>query len=301
MNVIPPLEIIDAMLTSSTAAEPGPGETLWDSLTNYSVGDEVYREENHTRYRNQIAGTDATPPEDAPDRWKKLGPTNKFAMFDTYRNTATVLPSSITVVLTPGERVDSIGLAGLVANSVTVSMTSDGDTVYNHTEDLNTREVFNWYDYFFKPFTTKKSVALFDLPPYTNGVITVIITATSGNAECGACVLGMYEYIGDVQYEAESDAPSFAKINRDEFAQAELIPRPNVPKTIQNIWLEKSRVNRARALRDSLNARPAFWAGLHDSGDGYFEALLILGIYRRFVINLRHPEHAVISLELEEI
>ena len=35
--------------------------------------------------------------------------------------------------------------------------------------------------------------------------------------------------------------------------------------------------------------------------DGYFEALLILGIYKEWTINMAHPEHAKITLELEEI
>ncbi|HEY0845808.1 MAG TPA: hypothetical protein VGE12_10595, partial [Noviherbaspirillum sp.] len=151
------------------------------------------------------------------------------------------------------------------------------------------------------PFSTRPSMVLWDLPPYTNAVITVSITRTSGDVSCGACVLGSYEYIGDAQYNAQDDTINFSRIERNFAGGSLLLPRRNVPKTNQTLQVAKSRVNRIRTLRDGLNARPAIWSGLDDDTHGYFEALFILGYYRRFSINLDHPEKAVINLELEEI
>jgi hypothetical protein len=305
MNVIPPLAITDAMLTSSTISEPDTGETAWSGASvAYILGDRRIRTTTHRIYECVSAHTSAASPlpENDTTHWLDIGPTNKWAMFDTLRNSATVHTGSITAVITPGVRVDSIALLGMVANSVTITMTSGGVTVYTYTADLNLREVSSWYDYFFRAFSTKPSIALFDLPPYTNGVITVAATATSGNAEIGACVIGSYEYIGDVSYDAESDVLNFSTVTRNfDGGTSAMVQRRNVPKTIQQILLDKSRVNRVRALRDSLNATPAVWAGLEDSDDGYFEALLILGFYKRFSINLKHPQHAILSVELEEI
>jgi len=305
MNVIPPLEITDGRLTSSTIAEPDAGETEWSGATvAYALGDLRIRKTTHKVYECVSAHTSAASPvpENNPTQWLEIGPTNKFAMFDTLRNTATIKASTVTVVITPGQRVDSLALLGVVADTVTVSMTSGATLVYSHTESLVYREVFDWYDYFFNPFLTKPSVALFDLPPYTGGVITITLTVATGNVECGACVIGAAEFIGDVQYEAESDVLNFSTVNRDSFGGiSAIVQRRNVPKTIQSIFVDKFRVNRVRALRDALAATPAVWAGLSNSSDGYFEAMLILGFYKRFSINLRHPEHAVIGLELEEI
>ncbi len=305
MNVIPPLEVNDARLTSSTIAEPDTGETAWSgSSVSYVLGDQVIRTTTHRIYECVAAHTSASSPvpEDNEVQWIEIGPTNKWAMFDTLRNTASVQAGEITTVLTPGRRVDAIALLGLVADEVTVSMTSDAVEVYSRTESLIYREVSDWYDYFFAPFRTKPSIALFDLPPYTGGVITVELIKDTGDVECGACVAGSAEFIGDVQYEAESDVLNFSTVNRDSFGGiSAIVQRRNVPRTIQSIFVEKARVNRVRALRDDLAATPAVWAGLSNSSDGYFEAVLILGFYKRFSINLRHPEHAVISLELEEI
>lgn len=352
MNVIPPLTITDALLTSSSVFEIAPAAyaggttyadgdtasvagaagliTVYESLQNantghtpasspdwwvsrgtvyqaysgaatYALADRVQDNTNHLIYESLAAGNIGNALTDTT-KWLEIGPTNKWAMFDMLRNTATSVPSSLTVVITPGERVDSIALLGMVANSAQITVTSSAVTVFDETVDLNTREVGDWYQYFFEPFSTQPSLARFNLPPFTNAVITVTLTATSGNVECGALVLGMYEYIGDVQCDAQSDVLNFSTVTRD-FAgnTAVMVQRRNVPKTIQEIWLAKSRVNRVRALRDALNGTPAVWAGLDDSGDGYFEALLILGFYKKLTINLRHPEHAVISAEIEEI
>lgn len=305
MNVIPPIEITDARLTSSTIAEPDADETAWSGASvAYVVGDRRIRATTHRVYECVAAHTStASPvPENNAAQWLEIGPTNKWAMFDTLRNTASVKAGSITTVITPGRRVDALALLGLVADSVTVSMTSDAVEVYSRTENLIYREVADWYDYFFAAFRAKPSLALFDLPPYTGGVITVALSAATGDVECGACVVGAAEFIGDVQYEAESDVLNFSTVNRDSFGGiSAIVQRRNVPKTIQSIFVEKARVNRVRVLRDDLAATPAVWAGLSNSSDGYFEAVLILGFYKRFLISLRHTEHAVISLELEEI
>lgn len=305
MNVIPPIEITDARLTSSTIAEPDTGETAWSGASvAYVVGDRRIRSTTHRIYECIAAHTSAASPvpENNAAQWLEIGPTNKWAMFDTLRNTASVKAESITAVITPGRRVDALALLGLVADSATVSMTSDAVEVYSRTESLIYREVADWYDYFFAAFRAKPSLALFDLPPYTGGVITVALSAATGDVECGACVAGTAEFIGDVQYEAESDVLNFSSVNRDSFGGiSSIVQRRNVPKTIQSIFVEKGRVNRVRTLRDDLAATPAVWAGLSNSSDGYFEAVLILGFYKRFSINLRHTEHAVISLELEEI
>jgi hypothetical protein len=196
-----------------------------------------------------------------------------------------------------------LALIGLVANSVDVSVSSvlGGGVVYSRSEDLNTREVFNHYDYCFKPFTTKSAIALFDLPPYSDGVLNVTVTATSGNAECGACAIGNVEDLGKVLYEAESDALNFSEVTREfDGSTSAMTQRRNVPKTIQQIVFDKTRTNAIRALRDALNGSPAIWAAVHNTGDPYFEAMLINGFYKKFSMNLK-CNHGIISLELEEI
>jgi hypothetical protein len=350
MNVIPPLAITDAMLTSSTAIETAPAAyvagttyaagvtvsvagtlgalacftslqatnightpasspTWWApsgtayapyaSGTTYALGFRVMDATTHNVYESLIAGnlgqalTDAT-------KWFLVGKTNKWAQFDVLRNTATVGASPMVTVVTPGARIDAIMLV-VVATSVTITMTVGGTTVYTYTQDLNTREVLNAYDYCFKPFTTQPVLALFDLPPYTTAVTTVTLTNTGGLVECGDFLIGSAVYIGDIQHDAESDAINFSTVTRDLQGNATMTPERNVPKVIGQILLPKALVNQVYDLRDALNGTVAAYVGINDGTDGYFKSLLIKGFYRRFTINVKYPEHAVISLEVEEV
>jgi len=268
--------------------------------TTYAISDRVIDATNHLIYES-LANTNIGHALTDTTWWLEIGPTNKWAMFDLLRNTQSTAPTSIAFTLSPGQRIDSLALLAIVANSVTITATSSGATVYSYTENLSNRHVNNWYDYFYLPFHTKPSLLLLDIPPYSNIVITITLSGLD-SISLGACVVGIKEYIGAIQYSAESDTLNFSTVERDfSGGTSVMIQRRNVPKTVQNCFVEKSRINRIRTIKDSIAGSPAVWSGIDDSSSDYFESLLILGFYKRFSFNLAYPDYAVISLELEEI
>lgn len=352
MNVIPPLEITAAHLTSTTVVEvapaayaagtsyalnatasvagaaglitvykslqaanvghtPASSPTWWSNIgttyqaysgaATYALGDRVLDAANHLIYESSAAGNVGQALSNTT-KWFPVGPSNTYAMFDLKRNTSTVVPGSLTVVITPGERVNALMLSAMVANAASINVTSGGVSKWSKVYDLNTRIVTDWYDYYFAPFETQPSIIEFNLPPYSDAVITITLSVTSGNVECGGFAIGTALFIGDVQYEAESDVLNFSTVERD-FAggTSQMIQRRNVPKTVQSIFVDKSLINKVRAFRDAYGGKPAVYAGLIISSDGYFESMLIVGFYKRFSINLKHPTKAIISLEVEEI
>lgn len=304
MRVIPPLTINNTRLTSSTVSEPAAGETAWVSGTTYAVGDIVIRTSTHRQYIRLVAGAGTIAPETDTTNWADNGPTNKWAMFDLLRNSATQGATPLTVVITPGIRVNSIAIINSNAEQVTISATSvtGGGTVYSHTENQVARVTTGWLSYYFGTFSTKPSIVRFDLPPFLDLIITVTLSRTSGDVTCGVCVVGNYTDLGRVEYNAISDVVNFSSVDRDLYGNASLIQRRNVPKTNQTLWLDKQYVNRLRVIRDTLNATPAVWSGLDDNNsESYFETLLIMGVYNTFSINLSFPDFAKIDLELQEI
>jgi hypothetical protein len=301
MKVIPPLEITDSRLVSSNTAEPGTGESAWSAGTTYALGQQVIRTSTHSIYENVLAGANSGLPENTPTRWLLVGPTNRFAMFDLLRNSQTVAASPLTVKLSAGRRINSLALLGVEAGSATVSMTVGGEVVYSVTRNMSRRTTTTWSAYFYGEFIFKPNLILFDLPLFSNSTVTVTLTSTTGSVKCGACVIGTAVDIGSAEYTAESDALNFSKIDRDTFGNAVLIPRRSVPKTQQTLFLDKEGVNKVIDVRDKLNAVPAVWSGLDDDQDGYFDALLILGIYKQFTVNLAYPDYAKVTLQLEEI
>jgi hypothetical protein len=303
-------DILGDMVTSSVA-EPDltttPPEALWVAATNYALDDIVIRTTTHKKYQNIQAGINSTLPEDdaaldTPTRWIEIGSTNRYAMFDTLRNTQTVTTSPLSVILTAGRRIDSIGVLAMEADSITISMVNDGVEVYSFTQNLNTRVTLGWYDYFYGEFSSIPSIVKFDLPPYTDGEIMITLTSATGTVSCGAVIIGNQQYLGQVQYNAVSEEQNFSRIEREFDGTAVLVQRRSIPKINAQLITDKTQTNKIRAARTELNAVPTVWSGLDDlSTDDYFDALLILGIYKRFEIDVAYPEQTIINLELEEI
>lgn len=279
-------------------------EVAYNNGTTYALSTgaaPVYVYYNHRVYESIQASNTGHNPYSSPDWWEDIGPSLKYAMFDTLRNTASYAASPMTVVVTPGQRVDTLAALGVNAATVRVSMTSAGSTVYDQTVDLTTREAFNWYDWFFKGFSQSYQNLFQNLPPYTNGVITVVFTRSGGYVSCGALCMGQQNDLGITQKSPVRDVLNFSTIEKDEFGNSVLIQRRSVPKTIQKVWTDSGRVTDLTALAASLNAVPAVWAGLTDNTADYFPSLLILGIYKQFSINLMSTPKAELTLELEEV
>lgn len=304
MRVLPPitsdgLVITEAMLTSSTVAETEP---QWNSLTTYGVGDIVRGSgaDVHRLFESLTPNNQNSPLSDTT-KWLDAGPSNRWRMFDLLRSTGSTGPSPMTVVLTPGKRTDAVGLVGLIADKVTISVTAGGNVVYTATQILSTRAITNWYEYFFSEFSYQQALAKFDLPPFANAIVTFTFERANGDVTVGGVLIGTSVFIGVTQHEAESDVENFSRIDRTDFGTAILVPRRSVPRTNQTVWCTKAEVNKVIAVRDALNAVPALWSGIDDAQSGYFEASLILGIYKRFSINMAYPNDALITLELEEV
>jgi len=303
MIVIPPIPITPAMLTSSTVPYPDTarGEVAWATGT-FAVGDERVHANKLWSCVQAHAGRTATPDADAA-YWLFKRYANKFAMFDTLRSTPTVATSPLTVVIAPGERVDSIALTKMQAHQASITIDQGATRIYSESINLVDRPTRSWYDYFFRKITLRENEIRFNLPPVSNGVITVTLTHPTADVQIGNLDIGMQEYVGRVQFAPTDDADNYSKITRSVIdGSATLTPSVSVPKTSQTILVDKADVPRIRRLRDRLNAVRAIWCGLDEkSTSPYFQSLLISGIYRRMPINLKHLNHAEISLELEEI
>ncbi len=292
----------------------GPTEDAYNAATTYALGATVSSAATHRCYESLVASNVGNPlpvpPETTTTDWLDVGPTNKWAMFDLSRNTQTVFASPLTVVFAPGERVNTVGLTGIVGNSVVISATSvaGGGTVYGPvTIDLNTRQVADGYAYAFEPFSTMSSVVVFDVPPFSDIIITVEISATSGNVKCGSMVVGTFIDLGTTQSRATNDGVNFSTVTRDAWGNATLVPRRTVPKVNALTILESARVSKALDARVALNTVPALWTGSDDDTSDWYEMVQILGIYNQFLIDALIPGDAQVSgsaqitLEIQEI
>lgn len=276
-------------------------EANYSSATTYALGDRVVDTSSHRQYESLQAANVGhllpVYPETVTDWWMDVGATNRWACLDVARNTQTVSVSPLVVQIMPGVRFNSLALMGVDCDSVTVT-TNFG---YSFTKSMADKAVIDYYQYFFSPFAYERGLVLFDIPPITGTVVTVTLTRNTNPVRLGSIVAGNFVYLGDVQYNPVSDYLNFSSIERDLYGTATLIPRRALPKTQQTLMVDKLYVNDIRTARAALNAVPAVWVGLPDTTDGYYDSLLIVGIYRAFSIDLAYPNQAKINLELEEI
>lgn len=293
MKVITPTPINDARFTSSTA--PENDFAAYAAGTTYALGAKVIRTSTHRIYESLQAGNTGKTPETSPTWWLDIGPTNRWAMFDTVIGTKTTLASPLTVVLAPGA-VDSIALLELVGASVTVSMTSTagGGSVYSKTVSLDASEVGDYYEYFFAPFVQRQSVVLTDLPPYADGVITVSLTGST--VSMGLLSVGMASELGSAQYGATAGITDYSIKTVDAFGNTTLTQRSYAKRSTVNLWMEKGTINRVHRKLSDLRATPCVWVGVEDAE---LDPLTVFGFFKDFSIDVAYPTVALCSLEIE--
>lgn len=301
MIVIPPISITDSILYSSNITEPDAndnGATAWVSGSAYAVDARVYRTTTHRIYKCILgitAGSAASTalPEvsvySTSSPWVEEGPTNKWAMFDLLRNTATKSSSGlINIVLKPDQRIDSIALLGLVdVNYVTIIATYNSGSTYIVMD--------NEVD------VSVKSILKLNVPPFYNVSLNIILQG-DGAIECGGCVVGIYKDIGNTQQDVTVDSTNFSTVDRDIYGTASMVQRRSIPRISLQTFVRPEALNMVSEIRDRLNATPAVWSGMNiDNTHNYYDSLLIVGFYKTFKFSLDNPIGVFVDLELEEI
>lgn len=279
----------------------------WVSGTTYTYVSGVSQQVTYQNRTYELLATTTVnttlPTATTPVYWLDVGPSNRWGVFDYLRNSATLTRTQLVISMSTSTRADTLVLVGLqnVQEAVvTVYSPSSGVTLYSSYKNLTSKASSTWYDYFFTIGTKTKSAVFSDLVPFSDAIISVVLNGS--DISCGGIILGKAQEIGTVQRGASNEVINFSTVTRDIYGNATMVQRRNIPKTNQNLLLDKSLVNSVRAVRDELNAVPAAWVGLEDLPDQYyFESLLIVGFYKTFTISLDNPLYASITLELEEI
>jgi hypothetical protein len=306
MNVVSPLTIRAAELTSSTIPYPDTGETTYDPGTAYALNDTVVYTIDGLihKFKSKAGSNTGHTPEAYPNEnafWLDLGAANRFNMFQLERNTQSEGASPLVVEITPGARFGVIGLGNLEADSVQLQVYNGATIIFDETKDLIDRTVLSWADYFYQPFRQIKNTLFTGLPILTTAKAKLTFTKSDGNVKVGFVVMGVPFNLGITDQKFKAEALNFSEIERDEFAEAKLTPRRDIPKTTQTVKIEKAKLNQVRGILSELNAKVALWYALSDPLLDYFDTAFIIGLYKRRDIDIGGPAHAYLNLELEQI
>jgi hypothetical protein len=295
MKVIKPVTVTPAMIVSSNATQLYPN---WAIGTSYSKDDIV---DYDTHYYISLTNTNTgNNPETSTTNWALLGPDNTHAMFDGQVSTETTKATSpLTVTISPGI-VNSVALLGLTGQSVSIVMRDGGASppVYSRTVDLEGSIILDWYMYFFEPFEQLSEVVLTDLPPYSNGQITMTLSS-GGNVAIGELLVGTVYALGEMALEHG------ATIGIIDYSRKDTDPDTGLTTFVQRAYskrmsgqflIENGSISGVQKVLSSIRAIPSVFIGSEDTD---YSALIVYGFYRDFSIDIAYPTHSFCRIEVE--
>lgn len=306
MNILVPLTVTDAMLSSSTIAEPAAGETAWNAATSYVVGQRCILTATHRVYENLIAGVNATSPDQAltgaTPRWLDYGPTNRWAAFDGIVNTPSTATTTFTYVLLPGF-FNTIAMYGLDGATITVSVKDapGGTVIYTYTGSL-LEPPLDYYDYYFGTLRQLSKLVLTDIGIYANPELTITIVATAAvTVGVGMIALGDMRQIisdgntGGAQYGATAEPVTYSYINTDVFGRTTIRRRHNATNMRVSVVLPKSDADAALATVQEVLDVPCAWIATDAAG---YAGLNVFGLGSGS-LEYAGPSHAIFSINVK--
>lgn len=303
VNILVPLEITDATLTSSTIAEPAAGETDWVSSGTYVAGDLRIRSTTHQVYKCVQGHTGRTAlPEADSAYWLAVYATQKWAMFDAYASTQSVATTTMTAVLRPGI-VNAVAVINADAYTATLVLKdAPGGTVVD-TRVIDMQEYpLDWYDWAFGAIQAKTKVVFDNLMIYADPEISVTLASSSGvTVKCGLVAVGDYRNLldaadfGGAQYSATASPTTFSYIKTDEYGNTVIKRRGSASDMRVQVILPKANSDAAFASLQSVLDVPVIVSASQASG---YSGLTVFGLASGSM-NYSNSSHDVLSLDVK--
>lgn len=283
MKVLAPITLTDAMLSSSTIAEPAAGETAWVSAAAHTLGDQRIRATTHKVYEALITHTGRTAlPEVDTTYWLEIGPTAKWAVFDTEISTASTIVTPLTYVLRPGF-FNAIAFYGLDGTNISVSVKDApaGAVIYSYSGDLLSLPM-DWYDWAFGPIKTRTKLILDGITPYPDAELTLTITAAVGvTVGAGMIVVGdLRAFMGEVdwggvEYGVSAEPVNYSRISTDQYGTTRIVNGRSVTDMRGKVVMPRDAADYFLANVQEVLSTPCAWIATEAAG---YEGLNVFGL-----------------------
>lgn len=258
MEVLVPITITDAMITSISVAEDPTAP--WVAGT-YAADALCHRPNTHRVYRRIDAGTSATPPESDAPHWQDLRPTNRWSMFDKEVATATTATNTLSLVIKPGNA-NAVALVGISGGEGLTVVTRDapgGNVISTYTDALEESAPSDWWEYWFMPFKPRTAVLVADIEPYLGMEITITLTG-SGTVGCAMCVVGDLRPLGDTQFDAECQLVDYSYVDIDKSTGKNTIQKGKTAQDLSaEVLLDASEANRVKDTMVEVLGQPCLY------------------------------------------
>ncbi len=238
-------------------------------------------------------------PEASTLKWVQVSASNKWAMFDTRVSSQTSYNGNLNVTIQPNKNFSSLALFNVTAKSVTVQILNKpgGVVIYSKTKELYNSQVSNWYSYFFEEFDLGDEVFFTSIPPYPKAVINITLTQVNTNKTgVGAIVVGQLFEVGLTQTSGTYGIRDYSIKDTDEFGVTTFVERNFSKKMQLQLFVENGQLNFINKLLVQLRAQPTAW---YATEDDRFQGTTIYGYYKDWNVEIKYPNHSLISIEIE--
>jgi len=293
MQVLVPNTI--TTIANATLAEPNTGETEWVSAASYTLGDVVIRTTTHRQYAALQTHTGRTAlPEDDPTYWDDIAPTDLWAPFDNYVNTAATADGTLSYTISPGF-FDTFSVHGAQAQALTYVVSDSADQTLASGSLAMYEDAMGLQEYLFSTLKTKSSVIVSGLPIYPDATLTVTLLG-DGQVSLGMLNIGMVRNLvsdfGGTEYGATAEPITYSRIATDDFGNTTIIKRHAATSMRASVVLAQTQANAAlRVVQEVLDV-PCTW--IASAAPGY-EGLIVFGLANG-VLSYEGPTHARLNL-----
>lgn len=303
-TVIIPKKIDDSNFVSSSLSEVDYPN--WDQSPNpqlsYNVGDRCIVTTGYHKIYEAIQPVTSTPntttpPHTLTTHWAEVGPTNRWAAFDTSGGTFSYSSGANIVFSFTMDRATSIALVELTARSVRIQATAPGyPNYYDQTYNLGDRAVINnWYDYFTADSFLATELIITDIPAIPATTFTITIENNSNPLQVGNFIAGTNIEMGNTKYGAKIGIIDYSKKEVNEFGKATIVKRTFSKKMDVTLDVDNGIIDSVAARLNYLRSTPCLWVG----ANGAFESLTVYGFYRDYSVEIAYPTHSICSLQIE--
>ncbi len=222
-------------------------------------------------------------------------------MFDDVVGTVSHGDSPMAVVLRPGGA-SSIGFIGAEGRDIRVVMTDregpGAHVVFDKTVSLDASPIFTVYDWLFADYEPLQDGVISGLPEhFRSGLLTITITATSGQTAVGVCKPCRTLDVGDTAWGAKVGILDFGEKVRDRFGNFSYRQGDWAKTGSLESELPTQRFAVVYRALARLRGKPIFIVG-GDEVQGY-EPLTAYGVYKDFSIAVPYRQRVLCSLEYE--
>ena len=152
------------------------------------------------------------------------------------------------------------------------------------------------YQYNVGEYLQLDTLAVLDMPSYTNSRLIVTLTATGSTVLCGEMVFGTQLDLGTTQYGARLGIKDYSVKQRDDFGNMTVIERNYSKRTTFLVMMDNNYIDYFFSLLASYRATPIVWIGSEQ-----YTSTHLLGFYIDFSIEIAYPTVSLCSIEIESL